>query len=460
MFAHLWPGVTLDEVPIGSVTNGIHARSWVAPAMADLFETHVGPDWMEAGADEWRQVDGIDDETLWKVRGDGRAQLVEFARRRVHDAAVGRGTSEADLSWIEELLDPDVLTIGYARRFAAYKRATLLLQQPDRLHALLSSEERPVQLVFAGKAHPSDQQGKEMIREVVQFGKQRDVRHRIVFLEDYDIAVAQRLLAGCDVWLNTPRRPFEACGTSGMKAVLNGALHCSIRDGWWDEMFDGDNGFAIASAETYGDIDWRDRVEASGLFDLLERRIVPLFYERDDGIPHEWLARVRTSLRTLAPKVSAARMLRSYVTDLYEPAARHADSLAADGRRRARDLAAWKAKVRHAWPNVHVDAVSGDDPTAELGAARQVTAVVELDGLSPDDVQVQLAHGAVAPDDELRGPSIVPMVLSDKEGADRYCYTGTFECERAGRYGFAVRVMPWHADIASPAELGLVTWAP
>ncbi|HJV08771.1 MAG TPA: alpha-glucan family phosphorylase [Acidimicrobiales bacterium] len=459
IFAPVWPGVQVEELPIGSVTNGVHARTWVAPEMRDLFDRHVLPEWSQAGPDRWARIEDAGDDELWRARQQARERLVAFVRRRLHESALARGVSEPDAAWADEAFDPGVLTIGFARRFAPYKRATLLLSQPDRLKRLLLDAEQPIQLLFAGKAHPADDLGKDLIRQVVQFSRQEDVRHRVAFLEDYDMALARILLQGCDVWLNTPRRPLEACGTSGEKAALNGVLNCSIRDGWWDEYFDGDNGWAIASTEGWDDLGRRDYAEASSLFDILERQVVPLFYERAPGRPPvRWLQKVRRSLRTLGPEVSASRMVRDYVADLYEPAAAGADAMAGAGHDRARALAAWKQRVADGWAGVSVDDVTSESLAIDLGRDRAVTAEVVLGKLGPGDVDVQLVHGAVGLADELADPSIVSMTLRDG-GAGRHRYEGSFTCDRAGRYGFTVRVVPDHADLSTFAELGRVAWA-
>ena len=460
IFQPVWPGVPADELPITSVTNGVHARTWVAGEMADLFDRHVLPEWHDAGPDRWAQIENAGDDELWRARQHCRERLVSFARVRLRTAALARGASELDVAWTAEALDPSILTIGFARRFAPYKRANLLLSQPERLTALLLSADRPMQLVFAGKAHPADDPGKEMIRQVVQFSRRHDVRHRVAFLEDYDIGVARMLYQGCDVWLNNPRRPLEACGTSGEKAALNGVLNCSIRDGWWDEMFDGENGWAIASAEGIDDLHRRDEVEAASLFDLLERQIVPQFYDALAGrAPRRWLQRVRHSLRTLGPAVSASRMVRDYVEQMYEPAAARADLMHADGSRRARDLAAWKQRVIDAWDSVRIESVENDSELINLGEARRVTADVALGRLRPDDVHLQLVHGLVGSTGELLDTSVATMDLSDRDGDGRYRYKGSFTCERAGRYGFTVRAVPAHADAITFADLGRVTWA-
>jgi starch phosphorylase len=460
MFGDLWPDIPPEEAPIISITNGVHAHTWVSPEMADVFTRHVLPDWDEAGPAAWDQIFEMPDDELWRAREQVRERLVAFVRRRLREGARARGLAGSDVAWADEVLDPRVLTVGFARRFATYKRATLLLSQPDRLKALLLSPDRPIQLVFAGKAHPADEGGKEMIRQIVAFSSDPEVRHRFVFVDDYDIAVARALYQGADVWLNNPRRPQEACGTSGMKAALNGALNLSILDGWWQEMFDGENGWAISSAEDVDDIERRDQLEAGALFDLLERQVVPLFYETYGGpVPRRWLKKVRKSLTSLGPKVTASRMVADYVELLYEPTAAGTNTLSANGLARARSLAAWKQRVAEAWHGVHVDRVEGDGAAAELGGSRTVEAVVSLGTLSADDVDVQLVHGPVGQGDELTERTSASMHPAGAADEDHARYVGSFYCERAGRYGFTVRIVPRHPDLVGNAELGLAAWA-
>ena len=318
MFQGMWPDVTVEEVPIGAITNGVHAHTWVSTGVANLLAESVGPVWDGADEASWAGVAKLSPADIWATRAKGRATLVSFVRSKFG----------------ESLLDPHALTIGFARRFATYKRATLLLSQPDRLRRLLLDTNRPVQFVFAGKAHPADQPGKDMIRQIELFARQLDGGSRVVFLQDYDMAVARTMLHGCDVWLNNPRRPLEACGTSGMKAALNGVLNCSILDGWWNECYDGTNGWAVASADDDPDQARRDQREATSLFGLLEREIVPLFYDRDaNGIPLQWIDKMKQNWRTLGPFVTAARMVRQYTSQLYEPAA---TSAGCDARRQRR----------------------------------------------------------------------------------------------------------------------------
>jgi glycogen phosphorylase len=457
MFGDLWPDLPTDEVPISAVTNGVHAHTWTSPEIDEVLTRYVRPEWYEAEQDQWALLSEAPDDELWRAHEQGRERLVAFVRRRLHEAALARGTPGSSLTWVDEALDPRVLTVGFARRFATYKRANLLLSQPERLRALLLENDGcTVQFLFAGKAHPADQAGKEMIRQVVALAGELDLRHRFVFVDDYDIAVARAFYQGCDVWLNNPRRPQEACGTSGMKAALNGALNLSILDGWWDEMFDGENGWAVPSAEVVDDGARRDEREADSLFDLLEHQVVPLFYDRGDEVaPHGWVAKMRHSLVSLGPRVSAARMVRDYVEQLYEPTARRADTLGADGAVRARALAAWKQRVRDAWHLVHVEWVDADSTVAELGAERSVEAAVALGTLTPDDVDVELLHGLVGQAGELTEPVVTSMTSAGAADDDHVRYQGSFVCEHAGRYGFAVRVVPRHADLVDSAELGL-----
>jgi starch phosphorylase len=463
MFGDLWPQVPTDEVPIGSVTNGVHAATWVSADMNDLLSRTVLPDWDEADEESWARIDDAPDDELWRVRDQARARLVALVRERVRRRALATGTTSSEAAWADDLLDPHALTIGFARRFATYKRANLLLAQAERLQALLLDEHRPVQFVFAGKAHPADDAGKEMIRQIVAFARDLGVRHRFVFLDDYDIAVARTLYQGADVWLNTPRRPHEACGTSGMKAALNGTLNCSILDGWWDELLDGENGWAIPSAEDVDDEAERDRLEADALFDLLERQVVPLFFDRPGGTaatPRGWLRRVKHDLASLGPAVVASRMVRDYVTDLYEPTAAGADQLTANEGALARDLASWKLRVLDGWAGVTVGEVDASEEPVGLGTTRTVRVTVALGSLVAADVAVQLVHGTVGQGDELLGPDVTDLEPVPGTGADGHAvYEGSVLCTRPGRYGFTVRVAPTHPGLSTPLELGLLSWA-
>lgn len=465
MFAHLWPGVPAAEVPIGSVTNGVHARTWISQQMNELFDRYVLPDFPDAPPERWARIHDCPDDDLWRIRNEQRSRLVGFVRARSRAAGVNRGLRGADLSWCDRVLDPNVLTIGFSRRFATYKRATLLLSDVDRLKRLLLDPDRPMQMVFAGKAHPADNPGKEMIRRIQQFAADPEVRHRVAFVENYDIGVARMLYQGSDVWLNNPRRPMEACGTSGEKSVLCGGLQLSILDGWWDEMYrpaTADrpaNGWAIPSSEATLDDGARDWAEAQALFELLENEVVPLFYDRPDGsVPRRWVFRIKTSLETLGAEVQASRMVRDYVTRFYEPAASRSDAVLGGGSgdpAAARALAAWKRSVTAAWAGVRVDQLDMNGAEVlDVGTARQVAATVSLGALSPDDVEVQVIHGPVGLNDEIVGGTVTAM---EPEADHPGRYRAVIASEEAGRFGLTVRVVPRHPALGSWTEVGVHT---
>jgi starch phosphorylase len=453
MFTGLWPGFDTAEVPIGSVTNGVHAPSWVAPEILSLAGQQ--PD--EARA--WQQI-AADPAIIWKLRKLLRARLIAQARERLRTSWRQRGASEAELIWIDGVLDDDVLTIGFARRVPAYKRLTMMLQDPARLTALLLDPARPIQIVIAGKAHPADDGGKLLIQQMVKFTDDPEVRHRIVFLPDYDMALGRTMVQGCDVWLNNPLRPLEACGTSGMKAALNGGLNLSVLDGWWDEWFDGRNGWAIPSADGVSDPARRDELEAAALYDLLGTAVAPAFYDAGaDGVPARWLEMVSHTLRMLGPRAQATRMVSEYVTQLYGPAAQSSRALATGTDfTGARELAAWKQRVRDAWPSVRVEHVEADDGELSPGGRLPVRASVALGELTKGEVTVQVVYGKAGDNDEIIEPRFADLSAEGEAGPDGAVrYTGALELGQPGPFGYTVRVLPRHLLLSSPAELGLVS---
>jgi glycogen phosphorylase len=470
MFGGLWPGFDPEDVPITSITNGVHAPTWVAPEVLRLGARQVGAQRAEdalmiGGTEHWEAVADIPDTAVWELRRTLREQLVDDVRRRLRASWRQRGAGDAELGWTDTVLDPDVLTIGFARRVPSYKRLTLMLRDQDRLAELLLHPERPIQIVVAGKAHPADDGGKRLVQELVRFTDDPRFRHRIVFLPDYDMRMARMLYPGCDVWLNNPLRPLEACGTSGMKAALNGCLNLSVLDGWWDEWYDGENGWAIPTADGLADEDRRDELEAAALYDLLEHQVAPRFYDQGKhGLPERWIQMVRHTLATLGPKVLAGRMVRDYVGQLYAPAARSHRAVQGAA---AAELAEWKGRVRQLWPQVGVDHVEtdfteGPDQGApELGATLTLRARVSLGGLDPSDVDVQLLAGRVDGADRLTAPSSVslkPVARADVAG--QCSFEGPLTLDRIGAFGYTVRVLPSHPLLATPAELGLVAFPP
>jgi len=439
MFARLWPGFDVSEVPVGSVTNGVHGPTWTAREIDELPA--------EPG-----------DTELWDLRCRLRRRLVAEVRRRLRVAWLERGASALELGWVDSVFDPDVLTVGFARRVPTYKRLTLMLRDVQRLRALLLHADRPVQVVVAGKSHPDDEGGKALIKQIVRFADDPAVRHRIVYLPGYDMSMARYLYWGCDVWLNNPTRPLEACGTSGMKSALNGGLNLSIRDGWWDEFYDGSNGWAIPTADGVTDVDRRDDLEAAALYDLLGNQVAPLFYNRDtDGVPAGWLSMVRHTLASLGPRVQASRMVREYVDSYYLPAAAAVAKVSDDDYAGARELAGYRMRIGTSWSRVRVVGgdltVDGAKPPV-IGATARVRALVDLAGLTPSDVDVQVVVGRVDDHDELRDVVTASMrPVSDGE------YAADLRLAHAGALGYTFRVLPKHGLLATPAELGRVVLA-
>jgi len=472
MFAGLWPGFDVAEVPIGYVTNGVHAPTWTSGQVLALAgDDGPGPLEVPGPAGDWphwEQIAEAGGARIWQARRELRARLVAETRRRLRTSWRQRGSSDAELTWINDVLSEDVLTIGFARRVPSYKRLTLMLRDPARLKALLLDPERPVQIIIAGKAHPADDDGKRLIQQMVGFTDDPGVRHRIVFLPDYDMALGRALVQGCDVWLNNPLRPLEACGTSGMKAALNGGLNLSVRDGWWDECSDGANGWDIPSADGLLDENRRDDLESAALYELVTRSVAPLFYDRDaDGLPRRWLEMVRHTLRTLGPRLQAARMVREYVTELYVPAARATARLTAagpdtgaDGFAGARDLAAWRHQVVKAWPGVRIEHVEAEAAEPSLGSRLAVRASVVLGELSPRDVAVELVCGRTGEDDEITEPVATTLTADLAPGAaagGAVRFAGEAVLGSAGPFGYTIRVLPSHPLLDTRAELGLVT---
>lgn len=466
MWGSIWPGVPESEVPIGHVTNGVHFRSWISYEMNQLYDRYLGPAWREEPADPalWRRAETIPAEELWRTHERRRERLVAFARRRLREQLERRGAPRSELEMAEEALDPEALTIGFARRFATYKRATLLLRDVERLKRILNDPERPVQVIYAGKAHPRDGAGKELIRQIVSLARQPEFRRRLVFLEDHDMAVARYLVQGCDVWLNTPLRPLEASGTSGMKAAANGALNLSTLDGWWDEAWREYNhriGWSIGRGEIYEQRDYQDMVEAEALYDVLERDVIPTFYDRGrDRLPRRWIERMRTSIAHLCHFFNTHRMVREYTERFYLVSNALYRALAENEAARARALAQWLARVRGAWQEVRVEAVERGLTDLLVGQRAQVRVRVQLGPLTPDDVLVELYVGKLDSDGNIVDPVTARLEATGERSGSSWIFEGgVAPCRRSGRHGYTVRILPSHPDLTSPFLPNLITWA-
>jgi len=468
MWQSLWPSVPVEEIPIGHITNGVHFRSWISAEFNQLYDRYLGPAWREEPAlsEVWSRVKSIPSEELWRTHERRRERLVAWARRRVRDQRMRRAAPQAEIDAAAEVLDPDTLTIGFARRFATYKRATLILRDMDRLRRILTDQARPVQLIFAGKAHPQDDAGKELIRRITEFSRDPVLGRHVVFLEDYDMAVARSLVQGVDVWLNTPLRPNEASGTSGMKAVANAVLNMSVPDGWWDEVWNDPNnsrkmGWAIGDGEAYADANYQDQVEAETLYALLERDVVPTFYERGvDRIPRKWVERMKDCVDSLCHFVNTHRMVRDYVEGYYVKAHAQFRALEANKERRARDLSAAMERIRNEWHDVWIAEVEdGPANSIPVASAMQIRAQVHLGRLSPQDVAVELYVGRVNMQGELVEGNSVAMAATGKDSGGNYNYVVETSIARSGLHGFTVRVRPNHPDMSVGFIPGLICWA-
>jgi starch phosphorylase len=463
MWQNLWPGTPVAEVPINTVTNGVHHRTWVSEEMSNLLLRYVGPRWMEnpADAELWQRVDRIPDDEVWQAHERRRERLVSLARRRVVLQMQRRGASQSDVAEVANVLDANVLTIAFARRFATYKRALLLFRDPERLSRILNQPGKPVQIIFAGKAHPEDAPAKELIRSLIHTTRRPDLRQHIVFIEDYDMAIARYMVQGADVWLNTPRWGQEASGTSGMKACMNGAIHVSSFDGWWYEGYSPEIGWRIGHGEVYGDDEFGDQVEAETLYDLLEKDIVPLFYDHGaNGLPHGWVAKMKRSMASVGPRFNTQRMLQEYNDGMYRPSMERFGRLEANGAVAAKDLADWLSRVRAAWSQIRFTDIRSDAHDG-ITVRQQVgfDTHVNLGALRPADVTVQVCLGSADSSGEITNYEIVDMnyVRVEEDGSHHYEVSARFD--DSGLNGYTIRVLPSHPDLTGTFVPGLVKWA-
>ena len=465
MWKRVWKSFPVEDVPIGSITNGVHMPTWVAPDMAQLYDRYLGYNWKEDPdcVRIWHNAEAIPDAELWRTHERLRERLVDFVRRRLRKQLLDKGARQKELMVADEVLDPQALTIGFARRFATYKRANMLLMDKERLIRLVGDKKRPVQIIFAGKAHPADNEGKKLIQEIIELCRREDCRYAMVFLEDYDMKVAQRMVQGCDVWLNTPRRPLEACGTSGMKALANGVLQFSTLDGWWDEAYRADNslGFAIGKGEEYDDHVYQDFVESRTLLNVLENDIIPEFWDRGHGnLPRSWVGKMKSAIKLLGPVFNAHRMVVDYAQTTYLPAFNNYNYLAKDDYKAAKELATWRMDLMTKWDKLKVRGVDTDaEQQIYVDEPIEVTAHVYLNGLSAEDVRVEVYHGTLDKDGRFSERETTRMAIREEVGEGWWIYAGEVRPSEAGRFGFTVRVMPHHPLLLDPHSLGLTHWA-
>ncbi len=464
MWQWMYPKLPVKEVPIGAVTNGVHTLSWTSQEMALLFDRYLDPAWRERPDDPkvWEGIDRIPDSELWRTHERRRERLVAFARRRLRDQLTRRGVSQTEITAADEVLNPDALTIGFARRFATYKRATLLFRDMDRLAHILNDPERPVQIIFAGKAHPHDLPGKDMIKAIVSRARSPELRNSIVFLENYDMGIARSLVQGVDIWLNTPRRPKEASGTSGMKVIYNGGLNASILDGWWAEGYDPSLGWRIGRGEEYPESDWelQDFIESQALYDMLEQDLVPLFYRRGrDGVPHDWVAKMKNSMRTLSPTFNTHRMLREYTESYYIPARDRYLGLTQPDKTSSQDYLDWWRRVNNEWRRVEIRDVHTSSDQLSVGDDLTVRARVALGSLTPEEVKVQLYYGRLDTKGLIEDGEATDMAFKGRLDDGSYDFSVSIKYAASGERGLSVRVVPYHVSLDNPLHFGMVRWA-
>ncbi len=463
LWKDVWTGVPVHEVPITSITNGVHTKTWMAPEFSALYRKYLR-DWEEhlTEPDFWRGVIDIPDTQLWETHQKLKLRLVEFVRERIRMRRERVGESPEALRSANQILDPEILTIGFARRFATYKRGALLFSNQERLHRLLNDTTRPVQFIFAGKAHPRDEAGKALIQEVYKFSRQAGLENRLVFVEDYDSYIARRLVQGVDLWLNHPLRPLEASGTSGMKLAPNGGLNLSVLDGWWREGYNGNNGWAIGPEIENGTIEFQNEVDAGSLYQLLENQIIPLYYAKPDGkLPLAWLQLMRESIRSVTPVFNTHRMVKEYTERLYIPAAKSHKDFSRDNCAAATHLSQWKSKIRKDWPQVRIQDVqigNTDRQNIPVGESLQLSTRVHLGAVDPKHVRVEAYHGE-SENGGIKNPAVTILAESSQNGDGSYVYQGSVPAAESGAYGFSVRIVPTHPHLMQAHELRLITWS-
>jgi len=464
LWKDVWAGVPVDEVPITSITNGVHTKTWMAPEFSALYAKHLGA-WEEhlTEPDFWRGVIDIPDAQLWETHQKLKLRLIEFVRDRVRRRLERVGESPEVIRRANRILDPEILTIGFARRFATYKRGTLLFSDKERLKRLVNDTTRPVQFIFAGKAHPRDEAGKALIQEVYKLSRETGFENRIVLLEDYDSYIARRLVQGVDLWLNHPLRPLEASGTSGMKSAPNGGINLSVLDGWWREGYNSNNGWAIGAEIDNGTVEFQNEVDANSLYQLLENQIIPLYYAKPDGkLPLAWLQLMRESIRSVTPVFNTQRMVQEYTERLYVPAARSHEDFSRDNCGAATQLSQWKTQMRKDWPQVQiadVQVANKDRQNILVGESLEISARVHLGAVDPKHVRVEAYHGE-ADNSDIRNPTATALNQSSQaDGNGNYSYQGSVPASESGTYGFSVRVVPTHPHLMQAHELRLITWS-
>jgi len=464
MWNEMWPKIPTDEIPITSISNGIHPSSWISKDMEDLYNRYLGTTWMKKPADLtiWKRVEQIPAEELWRTHERRRERMVAFTRARLRKQLERQGALPSDIEKADEVLDPEALTIGFARRFTTYKRATLILHDLDRLTKIVGNVDYPVQIIFAGKAHPQDTPGKELLRKIIHLARKDEFRQHIVFLEDYDMVISRYLVQGVDVWLNTPRRSMEASGTSGMKASVNGVINMSIPDGWWNEAYNSKVGWAIGGGENYEDHNYLDEVESQSIYNILEKEIIPLFYDRgNNNLPRKWIELMKNSMTQICPIFNTNRMVREYTERYYIPAQKKYQLFIEKDQKRTKELIKWKSHIISNWPKIQFVKIYENGPSQhQVGTKIDIKAQVFLGDLKPKDICVEIYHGYVNTNNKITNGVIEAMECTElNKDESVYTFIGSFPCRTSGLYGYTVRIIPKNENLIYPHETGLILWA-
>ena len=463
MWHNIWPQLPTEEVPIKFVTNGVHTRSWISHDMDELFESYLGPNYRlkPDALETWANVHKIPNSELWRIHNRRRERLVFFARKRLKRQLIKRGASQIEIQRADQLLDPQILTIGFARRFSTYKRGNLIFSNIERLSNIINNAEYPVQIIIAGKAHPLDTPGKEIIKEIIHNASDEKFRNRIIFLEDYDINVARYLVQGADIWLNNPRRPQEASGTSGMKAALNGVLNLSILDGWWCEGYTDETGFKIGNGEEYESVETQDYLEAEMLYSVLEKEVIPLFYDLDEvGMPSDWIGKMKAAIHMAGKDFSAHRMLMDYTNKFYLPGLDSSEKLSTNDMDLTKDVTAWVKRMTNSWNNISIQAVDVPEISGTLYVGQQfpVTIKVVLGDIKPDDVSVEVIAGKLDSQEQILNYSPAIAELAETYDNGHYAFSSVVTCQESGRFGISARIIPKNPNLPHTLKPKLINW--
>lgn len=462
MWKHLWRDVPEQHIPIGHVTNGVHLATWLSFEMMELFRRYLGDNWQQKQdqAERWQRTENIPDPELWRVHCVRRRRLIYFIRERLKKQLMDKGASPQAIQESQEALDPETLTIGFARRFATYKRGDLIFRDFERLMKLVDDPRYPIQLIFAGKAHPQDHAGKEIIKKIIHSLNAKHLWNRIVFIEDYDMNVARYMVQGVDVWLNNPLRPHEASGTSGMKAAANGALNLSVLDGWWDEAYDRTNGWAIGSGEVYDDRAYQDDIESKTIYSSIENDLIPMFYDQGtDGLPREWIRMMKNAFLSVASFFNTHRMIKEYGEKFYLPAGRNYETLSKDDFKQTKELVKWKNRINGEFKSITIGQIRFDQSKIyKINDRIPVEVEVNTGNLKPDDIDVDIYYGKITGNHELSATGIERLTGVKALEGNKFLFSGTLLCQKSGKFGLKIRITPSHPLIINPYEMNLVLW--